>query len=100
MGVFMSVFLPLYSRSLVRSLHDRTMTTRPSNTTGVVRDATSYTGAIVACSRNADGDKALEWLKTMSEEGIAPEVLFRDSSTPHTFKKWPIQRPTIEILDD
>lgn len=42
--------------------------------TGVIPNATSYTGAIAACSRVGDGDKALEWLKIMSEEGIAPEV--------------------------
>ena len=42
--------------------------------TGVTPNATSYTGAIAACSRVGDGDKALEWFKIMSEEGIAPEV--------------------------
>lgn len=45
---------------------------------GVVPNATSYTGAIAACSRVGDGDKALEWLKIMSDEGIAPEVLQTD----------------------
>lgn len=47
---------------------------KTTNNTGVAPNATSYTGAIAACSKAGDGDKALEWLNVMSEQGIAPEV--------------------------
>lgn len=51
-----------------------TNTLQKKNETGVAPNATSYTGAIAACSKAGDGDKALEWLRVMSEQGIAPEV--------------------------
>lgn len=52
---------------------------------GVAPNATSYTGAIAACSKAGDGDKALEWLKVMSKEGIAPEVSILHHLALHIF---------------
>lgn len=46
----------------------------PTVCVGVTADVKSYTGAIAACAKAGDGNMAMEWLKTMQEEGISPEV--------------------------
>lgn len=44
---------------------------------GVYPNVRSYTGAIAACSKVGDGNKAIDWLRVMWRKGVTPEVQVR-----------------------